>query len=176
MSLSVEDIASIKSTLSYDPETGVFIREASVFHSKKGSVAGSSDSYGYRCIKIGSRKFKAHILAFVFMTGSRPPEFVDHINGDPADNRWVNLRACSQSENLRNTALRSDNKTGLHGVHWDISMNRWVATIRESEGRKKRKNFTSFLDAVAWRKSQELLHGYSVGHGRAETKVRRRAS
>ncbi|NWC11862.1 HNH endonuclease [Pseudomonas agarici] len=172
---STVDIAGIQAAVSYDPETGVFIRKTSAGRMQKGSVAGSSDSYGYSRIKIGSRQFKAHILAFVLMTGSRPAGVVDHINGDPADNRWANLRACSQSTNLRNTALRQDNRTGVHGVHWDASMSRWVATIRQSDGRKTRKNFSSFLDAVAWRKSKEIQYGYADSHGRTETKLRRRA-
>ncbi|MBA5956261.1 HNH endonuclease [Pseudomonas lactis] len=174
-SLSAEDVAVIKAALSYDPETGVFLRKESVRRLQIGRVAGSNDSYGYVRIKIGRRQFKAHALAFVLMTGSSPAGLIDHINGDPADNRWTNLRVCTQSLNLRNTALRSDNRTGIHGVHWDISMNRWVATIRESDGRRTRKNFSVFLDAVAWRKAKEIQFGYAEGHGRAETKLRRRA-
>lgn len=172
--LSPEDIAAIKEAVSYDPETGVFLRKTSAGRNRKGSVAGSSDSYGYSRIKVGSRPYKAHALAVLFMTGALPVGVVDHINGDPADNRWANLRVCNQSANLRNTALRSDNRTGLHGVHWDSSMSRWVATIRESDGRRTRKNFSVFFDAVAWRKAKEIQYGYAEAHGRTESKVRRR--
>jgi len=44
---------------------------------------------------------------------------VDHINGDPSDNRRCNLRITTQSGNLRNSRLRSDSTTGYKGVSLD---------------------------------------------------------
>ena len=42
---------------------------------------------------------------------------VDHINGDRLDNRKVNLRVCTRSQNSQNKKLRSDSKSGFKGVH-----------------------------------------------------------
>ena len=41
---------------------------------------------------------------------------VDHINGDPTDNRKCNLRISTHQNNSRNTKLRSDSTTGYKGV------------------------------------------------------------
>ncbi|HEY6019863.1 MAG TPA: HNH endonuclease [Candidatus Paceibacterota bacterium] len=42
---------------------------------------------------------------------------VDHINGNPLDNRRQNLRFCLIVENCQNQRLRKDNTSGFKGVH-----------------------------------------------------------
>lgn len=58
---------------------------------------------------------------------------VDHINGDPRDNRLENLRAISQRDNNRNTRKRRSNKSGHKGVSWDKEKGRWVAYGKSEE-------------------------------------------
>lgn len=41
---------------------------------------------------------------------------VDHIDGDPLNNRRANLRMCSHAENMRNTTKKATNTTGFKGV------------------------------------------------------------
>src|SRR5579859_6186486 len=47
------------------------------------------------------------------------PNFVDHINRNPLDNRIQNLRVATKSENMRNRPKQSNNKSGYKGVHFD---------------------------------------------------------
>lgn len=55
---------------------------------------------------------------------------VDHINGDKLDNRRVNLRTCRQAENSRNTPRKRNNTSGVTGVSWDTTRQRWLAHIK----------------------------------------------
>ena len=55
----------------------------------------------------------------------------EHIHGAESknDNRKQNLRVATQSQNLMNTRLRTDNTSGVKGVHWRKDTNKWTATI-----------------------------------------------
>ncbi len=55
--------------------------------------------------------------------------FVDHINGNPLDNRKANLRICSNSENLRNRKIARNNSSGFKGVHWRKDVRKWRSRI-----------------------------------------------
>jgi hypothetical protein len=50
------------------------------------------------------------------MTGAWPTDGVDHINCNPADNRWCNLRPATQSQNGANSRVRRHNRLGVKGV------------------------------------------------------------
>ena len=58
-----------------------------------------------------------------------PDQDVDHINGDPLDNRRANLRLCTRSQNNANTRLSSTNTSGFKGVSWFKRTGRWRAMI-----------------------------------------------
>jgi hypothetical protein len=53
----------------------------------------------------------------------------DHANRDGLDNRRVNLRVATPSQNNINHGLSSDNTSGYKGVSWQTSARKWRAQI-----------------------------------------------
>ena len=54
---------------------------------------------------------------------------IDHVNRDPADNRWSNLRAATESQNLANTGKNKRNTSGFKRVHKLKGQQKWVSSI-----------------------------------------------
>ena len=55
---------------------------------------------------------------------------IDHINGNPRDNRKANLRVCSQGENVRNKSFMSNNTSGFIGISYREDRDRYDPEIR----------------------------------------------
>lgn len=82
-------------------------------------------------------------------------DIVDHINHDPTDNRKCNLRIVNRSQNNTNMRLKSSNTSGVTGVSYDKSRNKWQANIQVDGRGHYLGRYDSFEDAVAARKAAE---------------------
>lgn len=112
-----------RALLTYDPETGHIYRK-----SKLNAPAGNRMRRGYIAIYVsGNGKHLAHRLAWLIVYGCWPNGVIDHINGDPSDNRLCNLREATQLENTFNAKRSKANKSGAKGVHWSALHGRWRA-------------------------------------------------
>jgi hypothetical protein len=98
--------------LSYNPETGEFKWTKGT----KKQPPGTVDKLGYRRISIKYRLYYAHRLAWLLVHNEWPIDRIDHINGDPSDNRILNLRQATSAENKRNSKTRTDNLLKVKGV------------------------------------------------------------
>ena len=67
-------------------------------------------------IKILSKQYLCHRIIWLYLYGSWPKNQIDHINGNPYDNRINNLRECTNQENSQNKKNYKTNKTGFLGV------------------------------------------------------------
>ncbi len=160
----------LKELLHYNNKTGNFTWLVTVSNrAMKGSIAGyTGNTIGknYTSIRIDGKLFRAHRLAWVYVYGhiSNTIE-IDHIDGNGVNNIINNLRIVTSTGNSKNTRLRIDNKSGVTGVSWDKSRNKWTAQISIQGKQEPLGRFYSFEDAVICRKRAEHENGYHYNHG-----------
>jgi hypothetical protein len=85
-------------------------------------------------------------------------KYIDHINHNTLDNRKENLRIVTNSDNLKNSRLRIDNKSGCKGVRFDTSRNKWAVVIKVNYKKIYLGRFSNFDDAVKARKEAEIKY------------------
>jgi hypothetical protein len=79
-----------------------------------------------------AQRGELHMYLHRLIAGAGPETSVDHWNQDKLDNRSVNLRLCSRSQNggNRQPDRRREGTSSRHkGVCWDRSRDRWAAYI-----------------------------------------------
>ena len=141
----------LREMLSYDPETGEFrwLVKASK-NTVVGSIAGSILGNGYRQIRmLGKQSFYVHRLAYLYMTGEWPPEQIDHVDGNPDNNKWNNLRISNQTQNMGNTRVPDHNTSGIKGVSWCKRRKKWRAYIVINQKQEALGHYVYKHDAAA---------------------------
>ena len=149
----------LRSVLHYDQETGIFTWKVRTSNRVKvGDVAGCPDGYGYLRIKVCSRLYKAHRLAWLYVHGNWPKDQIDHINRDRSDNRLANLRDVSHKQNHQNRSKSSNNTSGHPGIYWNKQNSKWVAQIQHNHKLIYLGSFTNIEEALSARKAGELKY------------------
>jgi hypothetical protein len=123
-------VERLQQVLSYNSQTGVVSWKANSGiwgRLKAGSTAGYKDPSGYISIRIDDTLYKAHRLAWALHYGSFPNQGIDHLDGDPSNNKIDNLRQADQFVNNQN---RRDKKTSKTlGTYFCANRNVWQAYI-----------------------------------------------
>jgi hypothetical protein len=161
----------LRELLDYDPVTGRFTwrhREPLTQYDRTwntryaGMVAGTlTVPHCAVQIMVNGQIYLAHRLAFLWMTGewSKAVE-IDHVDTNPWNNAWNNLREATHSQNKMNIGLRRDNTTGHKGVWFEKRRNHWIAEVWSNGSKHQIGSFPTAEEAKAARDAAaRRLHG-----------------
>lgn len=137
---------------SYNPDIGAI-------YNQKGRLVGSYTKGRGRIYHEGKTYYTSRV-AWYLQTGSWPVGHVDHIDRDPLNDRWCNLRDVSQQENNMNKNAYHTSKTGVRGVY--PTPHGFIASIQANGEREYLGTFNTIeaakkvYDAAAKEKYGEL--------------------
>lgn len=113
----------------------------------------------YRHVSKGGRSTMP-LIHRVIVGATSPSIEVDHINGNPLDNRRENLRLCTRKENARNRRKSRNCSSRFKGVSWNQRSQKWHAYIYVGD---RQRNLGKYDDenqaAQAYDKAARELHG-----------------
>lgn len=145
----------------YNPKTGLLYKRWSY-----GLKETGSNNKGYLKCRINGFDYLVHRLACLYMTGEWPEGEVDHIDGDPSNNAWNNLRVGSKSDNMENrkNAKKHNLSTGLLGAFSNGKPNgKFVAKITAQGKPKHLGTFDTPEEAhQAYVEAKRQLHSFNT--------------
>lgn len=163
----------LQQLMNYNPHTGIFTwRKPLNNHHKKGDVVGNLNSIGYLRVYVYGKNRLLHRLAFLYMEGQEPEDFTDHIDGNRSNNRFKNLRKCSNSQNQHNSKVSGKNTSGIKGLSYIATTGAWKASL-SMKGVKLQKSIVAPFECEVtkttlsmWLKeNREQLHKEFTNHG-----------
>ena len=131
-----------------------------------GKEAGYTSKIGYVQVRYNGVLCLAHRIVWELYNGKEPDGMIDHIDGNPSNNRIENLRIANKSINAKNQKKSISNTSGVTGISRSFNGSRWRAYI-SNEGKAIHLGvFDDIEDAINARKEAEKIYGYHENHGR----------
>lgn len=91
-------------------------------------VAGHfTDAWG---VKFKGICYQVHRIIWGICNGVIAEGIIDHIDGNPRNNKIANLRLVTYKINNRNSKKSSDNNSGITGVYYSESINKYNVLYR----------------------------------------------
>ena len=178
----------------YDPESPSGLRwkvdrYSGRYHKKlqtrAGDVAGSiqkpskqrADNYEYWIVGLDKVIYRVHRVIYCLHYGKLSHELqIDHIDGNPLNNRIENLRSVTHDINMRNLKKRVTNISGVVGVE---IREKYIRAFWKENGKKKSRCFSTvkygydLAFELACKYREEMIaklnedgYGYSERHGK----------
>lgn len=154
MNLTNEQLDEIKDLFDIDRNSpSGIVWKCSKGTKLKGSVAGSLVPAGgghkrWRVSFSGKRCYVHRIVWLLSGNELLEGMHIDHIDRDPMNNKIENLRVATELQNQMNKSVRSDNKSGIHGVALR-PYNRFMGHVR-IHGKTLARRFDSAEEAAEW--------------------------
>lgn len=83
-----------------------------------------------------------------YIIGDIEGMMIDHINSNGLDNRKVNLRHCTRSQNMANQRSRVDTSSVYKGIWWRKDNNKWRVRIVKDGVKHNLGNFICEIEAA----------------------------
>jgi hypothetical protein len=154
----------LRELLDYFPETGKLLWKKPLSNRvQPGKEAGACDGQGYRVLMVRGYITRVHRAIWAHYYGAWPTGFIDHVNGNRADNRISNLRDVSNAENLQNNYQpQANSTTNLRGVWLDKRRGLFVAELSANRRRHRLGYFKTAEEAHQAYLGAKLLY-HSTG-------------
>jgi len=154
------DSDRLRELLIYNPETGKWLWKVRRNRMPLGSKAGTISGDGYINISVDGLVYRAHRLAWLYMTGEWPSRQIDHEDTNRSNCKWNNLRISNQSQNIANSRRRSNNSSGYKGVSWNKRLSKWKAYIMKDGKNYNLGFFDHAIDAsIAYQRAAVEMFG-----------------
>lgn len=130
-----------------------------------GRKVGSKTQRGYYQLQLNKKFYLNHRIIFLMHHGYLP-EYLDHIDGNPSNNKIENLRAATLTQNQYNTKLHKNNNSGFKGVSWCNTTNNWRVRIQIKKVGKVIGYFDDLeLAGLVAQEARNKYHGEFANHG-----------
>lgn len=152
----ISPVTELKRVFRYEPRTGLFYWAIKNRKMNPGDRAGGVRDDGYAYVNWKNRRYYSHRLAWAFVHG-RMPVGIDHIDGNPSNNRINNLREATRAQN-------NQNRRDVAGIYQHTVVKRWVAQIRVPGGKTKHLGIFDTKDEArsAYIKAKRKLHPFGT--------------
>ena len=147
--------------LEYNPETGEIIwKSLKNVRGKVKSLAGTKMRDGRRVVGFNRKRYMSYRLSWLLFYGVLPTGVIDHIDGNPLNDKIENLRDVSRSVNQQNQRkAHSTNKSNLLGAAWHSWSEKYQSTIHVNGKQRHLGTFDTAEEAhAAYLKAKRDLH------------------
>ena len=94
----------------------------------EGKKIGKPRPDGYCNVRLHGVRYYVHRIIFMMHYGYIPKQ-IDHIDGNPSNNKIENLRETNYTTNNYNKKIMTNNKSGVKGVNWHKGGKKWRVEI-----------------------------------------------